>query len=53
LRELKLDWDQATAVNLYTVHEVHHVLAPILLPALGAAAQVGELALLAPAGDRP
>ena len=41
LRELKLDWDQATAVNLYTVHEVHHVLAPMLLPALGAAAQVG------------
>jgi hypothetical protein len=41
LRELRLDWDQATAVNLYTVHEVHHVLAPMLLPAIGAAAQIG------------
>ena len=41
LRELQLGWDQATAVNLYTVHEVHHVLASILLPAIGSAAQVG------------
>ncbi len=41
LRELEVSWDQATAVNLYTVHEVHHVLASMLLPAIGLAAQVG------------
>lgn len=41
LRELGLGWDLATAVNLYTVHEVHHVLATTLLPSIGRAAQVG------------
>lgn len=41
LRELRLGWDLATAVNLYTVHDIHHALATTLLPALGAAAQVG------------
>lgn len=41
LRELRCGWDLATAVNLYTVHEVHHALAPMLLPALGNAARLG------------
>jgi hypothetical protein len=41
LRDLEVSWDHATAVNLYTVHEVHHVLASTLLPALGLAGQVG------------
>jgi hypothetical protein len=41
LRELNLGWELATAVNLYTVHDVHHALASTLLPAFGLAAQVG------------
>ncbi len=41
LRELGAGWDLATTVNLYTVHEVHHTFAPMLLPALGAAARLG------------
>jgi hypothetical protein len=41
LRELRLAWDLATTVNLYTVHEVHHALASTLLPAIGAAARLG------------
>ena len=41
LRELRLGWDQATTVNLYTVHEIHHMLASTLLPAIGAAARLG------------
>jgi hypothetical protein len=41
LGELEISWDQATTVNLYTVHEVHHVIASVLLPAIGLAAQVG------------
>jgi hypothetical protein len=41
LRELEMSWDQATTVNLYTVHEVHHVISSMLLPAIGLAAQVG------------
>lgn len=41
LRELNLIWDCATAVNLYTVHDVHRALASTLLPSIGLAAQVG------------
>jgi hypothetical protein len=41
LRELGLGWDLATAVNLYTVHQIHHTLASVLLPAIGAAARLG------------
>jgi hypothetical protein len=43
LRELRVGWDLATTVNLYTVHEVHHTLAPMLLPALGGAARLGVI----------
>jgi hypothetical protein len=41
LRELNLSWDRATAVNLYTVHDVYPTLASTLLPSIGLAAQVG------------
>jgi hypothetical protein len=38
LREMKLQWDDASAVNLYTVHDLYPLFASDLLPALGAAA---------------
>jgi hypothetical protein len=41
LRELRVGWDLSTAVNLYTVHEVHHTLAALILPAIGGAARLG------------
>jgi hypothetical protein len=41
LRELRVGWDLATTINLYTVHEVHHTLESTLLPALGTAARRG------------
>jgi hypothetical protein len=41
LHEMRVGWELATKVNLYTVHEVHHTLAPIVLPALGGAARLG------------
>ncbi len=41
LRELRVGWDLATTVNLYTVHEVHHTISSTLLPAIGAAARLG------------
>jgi hypothetical protein len=37
LREMKLEWSDASAVNLYTVHDMHPLFASDLLPALGAA----------------
>jgi hypothetical protein len=41
LREMKLGWTEASAVNLYTVHDMHPLFATDLLPALGAAANRG------------
>ena len=41
LREMKLGWSEASAVNLYTVHDLHPLFATDLLPALGAAANRG------------
>jgi hypothetical protein len=41
LSEMKLGWSEATAVNLYTVHDLHPLFATDLLPALGAAANRG------------
>ena len=38
LGEMKLGWSEASAVNLYTVHDMHPLFASDLLPALGAAA---------------
>jgi hypothetical protein len=41
LLEMKLKWEMATAINLYTVFDVHPLLASLLLPRLGAAAHAG------------
>jgi hypothetical protein len=41
LSEMKLNWEMATAVNVYTVFDVHPLLAPVLLPVLGAASHAG------------
>lgn len=41
LREMNLGWNEASAVNLYTVHDVHPLFATELLPALGAAVHRG------------
>jgi hypothetical protein len=41
LREMQLGWSEASAVNLYTVHDMHPLFASDLLPALGAAAYRG------------
>ena len=41
LREMRLGWDLATTVNLYTVHEVRDTLASVVLPAIGGAARLG------------
>ncbi len=41
LREMKLGWSEASAVNLYTVHDMHPLFATDLLPALGTAAYRG------------
>lgn len=41
LREMNLGWSEASAVNLYTVHDLHPLFATDLLPALGAAAHRG------------
>lgn len=41
LREMKLTWAEASAVNLYTVHDLYPLFASDLLPALGAAAYRG------------
>ncbi len=41
LGEMKRTWGDATAVNLYTVHDAHPVIAATILPAIGIAAQRG------------
>jgi hypothetical protein len=41
LAELKVSWADATTVNLYTVHDMCSLLAPMLIPAVAQAAQVG------------
>ncbi|MGH7913086.1 MAG: 2-amino-5-chloromuconate deaminase CnbZ [Candidatus Binataceae bacterium] len=41
LREMNLGWSEASAVNLYTVHDMHPLFATDLLPALGAGAYRG------------
>jgi hypothetical protein len=41
LREMNLQWSEASAVNLYTVHDLYPLFANDLLPALGAAAYRG------------
>jgi hypothetical protein len=39
--ELGASWDQATAVNLYAIHNLHPLLTPLILPAIGAASRIG------------
>jgi hypothetical protein len=41
LGEMKMTWGVATAVNLYTVHDAHPVIASTILPAIGVAAHRG------------
>jgi hypothetical protein len=41
LAEMKVAWNHATAVNLYTVHDLHPLFATDLLPALGSASYGG------------
>ena len=41
LIEMKIGWADATAVNLYTVHDAYLVFASTILPAIGIAAQRG------------
>jgi hypothetical protein len=41
LSEMNLKWEMATAVNLYTVFDVHALLATVFLPRLGAASHAG------------
>ena len=41
LKGLGGTWADATVVNVYTIHDVHALLAPEILPRIGAASQVG------------
>jgi hypothetical protein len=41
LAELQIDWSQATTVNLYTTYDMHALMAPLILPAIGKAALCG------------
>lgn len=41
LAEMKMTWADATAVNLYTVHDAYLVFASTILPAIGTAAHRG------------
>ena len=41
LSELKLAWNMATAVNIYTIFDIHPLVAPVLLSTLGTASHAG------------
>jgi hypothetical protein len=41
LAEMRVSWDDATAINLYTVQEPHSTMTQTILPAIGRGAQVG------------
>ena len=41
LGEMKVAWTEATAINLYTVHDAHPIIGSTILPAIGTAAQRG------------
>lgn len=41
LAELQASWDQATAVNIYTVHDLHPLLQSLIHPTIGSGAHVG------------
>jgi hypothetical protein len=38
---MRLSWDDATSINLYTVHDPHAIMTQLILPAIGRGAQVG------------
>lgn len=40
---MKLKWEMATAVNVYTIFDIHPLLAPVLLPTLGIASYAGVI----------
>jgi hypothetical protein len=41
LSEMTLKWENATAVNVYTVFDIYSLLAPLLLPHLGTSSHAG------------
>jgi hypothetical protein len=41
LRELEASWGQATAVNIYTIYDLHALLEDLILPTIGDAAYAG------------
>jgi hypothetical protein len=41
LAEMRVGWDAATAINLYTVHDAHPLMTTVILPAIGRGAHVG------------
>jgi hypothetical protein len=41
LSELGSSWDEATAINLYTVHDLYEVMTSTVLPAIGTASRAG------------
>jgi hypothetical protein len=41
LGELAVSWADASTVNLYTTHDLHALIAPMLIPALASAAHIG------------
>jgi hypothetical protein len=41
LAEMSLSWQDATAINLYTIHDGHPLMVSTLIPALGGASQAG------------
>jgi len=41
LAEMSVSWDDATAINLYTVQDPHAIMTQVILPAIGRGAHVG------------
>jgi len=41
LAEMRVGWEDATAINLYTVHDPHPLIVSTLIPALGRASHAG------------
>ena len=41
MRTLGVEWADVTGVQFYTVHDVHPLLADLILPRLGVAARLG------------
>lgn len=41
MAEMRVKWDDATAINLYTVHDAYPLIREVVLPAIGRAAHIG------------